>query len=72
MDNGTEYHYRVIRTARYDAESIPMGDLIWPVERPPENEWVTLITCGGTLVRESPGGPGHYLQRDVVVAERFQ
>ncbi len=72
MDNGTEYRYRVIRKARYDVKTIPMGDLIWPKDKPNDKEWVTLITCGGEFVASRPGGPGEYLNRDVVVAERFR
>lgn len=34
MDNGTEYRYRLIRKARYEEETIPMGELIWPPDRP--------------------------------------
>lgn len=72
MENGEEYHYRVIRKKRYDVATIPMGDLIWPKDRPAGKQWVTLITCGGDFVSATPGGPGEYLHRDVVVAERIQ
>jgi sortase (surface protein transpeptidase) len=72
MDNGTEYTYHVIRKARYDVKTIPMGDLIWPKDRPEGKEWITLITCGGEFVPSRPGGPGEYLNRDVVVAERVR
>lgn len=72
MDNGLEYHYRVIRRERYPEDSIPMGDLIWPKDRPADKEWITLITCGGDLVQPDRSQPGHYLSRDVVVAERYQ
>ncbi len=70
MDNGLEYRYRVIRKARFLASEIRMGELIWPEEKPAGAEWITLITCGGEFVRLQPGGPGEYLHRDVVVAER--
>lgn len=72
MEDGREYRYQVIRVTRYDANTIPMGDIIWPPNRPANEEWITLITCGGQLQRLYPGGPGEYLQRDVVVARRVQ
>ncbi|MCC7364677.1 MAG: class F sortase [Dehalococcoidia bacterium] len=70
MEDGREYRYVVIRVTRYDANNIPMGDIIWPQNKPEGEEWITLITCGGELQRLYPGGPGTYLQRDVVVARR--
>lgn len=70
MDNGIEYVYEVVRLTRYTASTMPTGDIIWPPDKPDGEEWITLITCGGTLVRDYPGGPGHYEQRDVVVAKR--
>ena len=70
MEDGREYRYVVIRVTRYDANTIPMGDIIWPPNRPEGEEWITLITCGGPLQRLYPGGPGEYLSRDVVVARR--
>ena len=72
MDDGTEYRYRVIRKARFTVDEIKMGELIWPEEKPEGVEWITLITCGGDFVSDQPGGPGRYLHRDVVVAERYQ
>lgn len=72
MENGLEYKYRVIRKERYEAATIPMGDLIWPNEKPAGKEWITLITCGGEFRATQPSGAGEYLHRDVVVAERFQ
>lgn len=72
MDNGAEYRYRVIRKARFSVSEIKMGELIWPDEKPDGVEWITLITCGGDFVSSQPGGPGEYLHRDVVVAERYQ
>ncbi|MGH2608578.1 MAG: class F sortase [Tepidiformaceae bacterium] len=72
MDNGLEYRYRVIRKARFPVSEIKMGELIWPDEKPEGAEWITLITCGGDFVSAQPGGPGEYLHRDVVVAERYQ
>lgn len=71
MADGQEYRYRVFRKQRYDVATIPMGDLIWPRERPADAEWITLITCGGRFrAYLDGGGPGEYLDRDVVVAER--
>lgn len=71
MANGQEYRYRVFRKQRYDVATIPMGDLIWPREKPADAEWITLITCGGRFrAYLDGGGPGEYLDRDVVVAER--
>ena len=72
MENGLAYRYKVIRKQRYDVKTMPMGDLIWPKEKPDGIEWITLITCGGEFVASRPGGPGEYLNRDVVVAERVQ
>ncbi len=72
MDDATEYTYRIFLKQRYDVATIPMGDLIWPKDRPADKEWITLITCGGNFV-PTPGenGLGEYTQRDVVVAERI-
>jgi sortase (surface protein transpeptidase) len=72
MDNGAEYRYRVIRKARFKVDDIRMGELIWPEDKPEGAEWITLITCGGDFVSLVPGGPGEYLHRDVVVAERIE
>lgn len=68
MANGAEYVYRVISNTRYHRDTIPMGEIIWPSNRPPDKEWVTLITCGGQL--DASGW--EYLERDVIVAERVQ
>jgi sortase (surface protein transpeptidase) len=71
MENGLEYRYEVVRKQRYDVNTIPMGDLIWPNDRPAGEEWVTLITCGGRFQpNNGTSGPGQYLDRDVVVARR--
>ena len=43
MENGLEYHYKIIRKARYNVDTIPMGDLIWPRNKPAEG--ATLSTC---------------------------
>lgn len=70
MEDGREYRYKVILVARYNVDTIPMGDIVWPPDRPAEGEWITLITCGGQFRQTSESGAGEYLQRDVVVAER--
>jgi sortase (surface protein transpeptidase) len=70
MEDGTTYTYEVISYQRYDASTIPMGDIIWPPDKPANEEWITLITCGGRFQSLTPGGPGDYLDRDVVVARR--
>lgn len=71
MANGQEYRYRVFSKQRYDVTTIPMGDLISAPEKPAGAEWITLITCGGRFrAYLNGGGPGEYLDRDVVVAER--
>lgn len=75
MKDGPTYRYRVIAVHRYPEATIPMGDLIWPKDRPAEEEWITLITCGGRFQSydpSRPSGPGQYLDRDVVVAQRVQ
>jgi len=72
MDGGPEYVYRVISKQRYRVDEIPTGDLIEAPTKPPDKEWITLITCGGEFVPIRPGGPGEYLHRDVVIAERVQ
>jgi len=72
MTDGTRYIYEFMRYERYDADTIPMGDLIWPKDKPAGEEWITLITCGGTFESATPGGPGHYLHRDVVVAKLIE
>jgi hypothetical protein len=71
MEDGTTYRYRVVLYKRYPVEEIPMAQLIWPQERPSDREWITLITCGGRFSGR-PGEPGEYLDRDVVVAERYE
>lgn len=71
MENGQEYRYRVFRKQRYDVATIPMGDLISATDKPAGAEWITLITCGGRFrAYLDGGGPGEYLDRDVVIAER--
>ncbi len=70
MDDGSKYTYRIFRKQRYDVANMPMGELIWPSDRPSGKEWITLITCGGNFVATQANGLGEYTQRDVVVAER--
>lgn len=67
MEDGAAYHYRVISNRRYDRDTIPMGEIISPPDRPAGKQWITMITCGGEL--DSTGQ--QYLSRDVVVAERI-
>ena len=69
MTSGARYHYRVISHQRYDVETMPMADILWPTNRAKGAQWITLITCGGRLVYDESGF-GEYLDRDVVVAER--
>ena len=72
MDDGTEYTYRIFSKQRYDVDTMPMGDLIWPRDRPADKEWITLITCGGNFVPDPGGsGLGSYTQRYVVISERI-
>ncbi len=76
MADGPAYVYEVFFFQRYDVNSIPMGDLIAGVvggrARPGDEEWITLITCGGRFVATQPNGLGEYLDRDVAVARRIQ
>jgi hypothetical protein len=71
MANGEEYVYEVFFKERYLVADMPMGELIWNHDRPDDEEWITLITCGGEFRAFSPGGPGEYLHRDVVIARRI-
>ena len=75
MDDGREYVYEVFFQQRYVTGDLPMHDLIWPHEaeneellRPADEEWVTLITCGGDFIPTEPDGAGYYVHRDVVIA----
>lgn len=75
MDDGREYVYEVFFQRRYAAGDMPMHDLIWPHEaeneellRPVDEEWVTLITCGGDFIPTEPDGSGYYVHREVVIA----
>ncbi len=67
MEDGTEYLYEVFSNTRYHRDTIPMGEIIDPPQKPDYDEWVTLITCGGEL--DATGL--EYLHRDVVVAKRI-
>ena len=71
MADGKSVLYKVISNKRYQVAGIPMGDIIWPSIRPRNEEWLTLITCGGRIVYGG-NGFGEYLDRDVVVARRVQ
>ena len=70
MEDGREYVYEVFFRERYAREETPMGDLISPPDRPEDEEWITLITCGGDFRATNANGSGEYLHRDVVVAKR--
>ena len=71
MADGRTLVYKVISNRRYQVDGMPMGDIIWPSIRPRNEEWLTLITCGGRIVYGG-NGFGEYLDRDVVVARRVQ
>ena len=66
MENGAEYKYKVIHKNQYTATNVPMGDLVGGKGKPDGKEWITMITCGGSL--DATGL--EYVSRDVVVAER--
>ena len=75
MDDGREYVYEVFFQRRYVTGEMPMADLISPHEaeneellRPADEEWVTLITCGGDFIPTEDDGSGYYVHRDVVIA----
>ncbi|MFN8584935.1 MAG: class F sortase [Dehalococcoidia bacterium] len=72
MDNGIQYKYEVMTNVRYDDATIPMGEVIWPSARPRNEEWITLITCGGRIVYAPGSRFGEYLDRDVVQARRIE
>jgi sortase (surface protein transpeptidase) len=71
MANGQQYTYKVFKKQRYPVDTIPMGDLIWP-KKPDDQEWITLITCGGNAVNVNAQGIGEFDSRDVVVALRVR
>ena len=66
MENGSEYTYKVIKKNQYTIANVPMGDVVGGAGKPDGKEWITMITCGGSL--DSSGL--EYTSRDVVVAER--
>ena len=69
LEDGTEYSYKV--TAN---RAIPDGDpTALEVMGPTPNDMVTIITCGGTWIRDwtDPLG-GHYTHRQVVQAELIE
>jgi len=73
LADGTELTYEVFSNRRYEASNMPMGEIIWPSNRPDGEEWITLITCGGTFQpNNGTSGPGQYLHRDVVLARLVQ
>ena len=67
MADGERRHYQVMSVTRYDAATMPMGEILWPSDRPAYEEWLTLYTCGGEIVYGA-NGYGDYAQRDVLVA----
>ena len=77
MEDGREYVYEVFFQERYLTDDVPMRDLIYAdraenpeLLRPADEEWITLITCGGEFVATSERGSGIYLHRDIVIARR--
>ena len=66
MEDGTEYKYKVIRKNQYTLANVPMGDIVGATGKPEGKEWITMITCGGSL--DASGL--EYTSRDVVIAER--
>lgn len=69
-EGGPAYTYEVFFYKRYDVKAIPMGELIDAPTRPANEEWITLITCGGRFQATQDNGLGDYLDRDVVIARR--
>ena len=72
LGNGNDYTYTVISNTRYEKDEIDMAIVLWPPMQPENEEWITLITCGGELTRYSGGntGPGYYSHRDILIASR--
>jgi hypothetical protein len=66
MEDGREYTYTVFAKEQYHRDNYPGAQVAWPPNKPDNEEWVTLITCGGAL--DSTGL--EYLYRDVVIAKR--
>ena len=71
-DGGPAYVYEVFFLKRYSIDDIPMGELIDAPTKPANEEWITLITCGGRFQETQPNGLGDYLDRDVVIAKLVQ
>lgn len=69
MADGRRFRYEVISNIRYQVDIMPMQHILWPPDRGPSEERITLITCGGRIVYGADGF-GEYLDRDVVVARR--
>jgi hypothetical protein len=69
MADGRRLAYQVISNRRYSLDEIPMSEILYPSGRGADEEWITLITCGGRIVYDATGW-GEYLDRDVVVAKR--
>ncbi len=68
MTSEAVHRYVVASNRRYQADTMPVGNIIWP-DMPASEEWVTFITCGGRFV-PTGDGLGEYLDRDVIVAKR--
>lgn len=66
MDGGITYRYTVISKRAYSLSTLDMNDIIWPQERPPGSEWITMITCAGGTAANGYD----YSERTVVVAQR--
>lgn len=71
MGNGVKYKYEFVSKKRYKSNQMDMGKIVWP-DKPEGEEWITMITCGGTLVVTNSDGTGYYTDRDVVVAKRIK
>jgi len=68
MADGEIRHYQVARMTRYPLQEMPMGEVLWPSDRPEAEQWMTLYTCGGDIIYDERGY-GDYLARDVLVAK---
>lgn len=71
MADGRNLRYRVFSNVRYEVDTMPMAEILWPTKRPAGEEWLTMFTCGGRIVY-SGSGFGEYLDRDVIIAKRIQ
>lgn len=72
MGNGSVYRYAVIQVERYDEDKLPTGDLLDGLGKPNDDEWITLITCGGNpIIHDAATGIGEFQSRDVVIARRI-